>query len=179
MKKLKNRRNKQTNHNKILYKKIAVSVAAAVFLVFLYSIIFSFSAQDGEESGSLSSYIAEKCVEIFNDLSNKNWSRAVMDSWAEYWEFPIRKLAHFSEYAFMGVLVYTMWRPWKERNKRLYMLAVLWVAFSAAGDEFHQLFVPGRYGSPADVLLDTCGGAFGVWCCVTLEKLVARTKKKS
>lgn len=101
-----------------------------------------------------------------------------MTNWATYWEHPIRKLAHFSEYAFMGVLVYTMWRPWKEHNKRLYLFVVLWVALSAAGDEFHQLFVPGRYGSAADVLLDTCGGAFGVWCCVVPEKIVKKIKLK-
>lgn len=163
---------KRIKQKKLPYKKIAVSVVAAVFLMLLYRIIFSFSAQDAEESGSLSFYIAEKCVEIFQSLSGKQWSQGVMTNWATYWEHPIRKLAHFSEYAFMGVLVYTMWRPWKERNRRLYLLVVLWVALSAAGDEFHQLFVPGRYGSVADVLLDTCGGAFGVWCCVILERIV-------
>lgn len=167
----KNNNRKKQKRNVIPYKKIAVSVAAAVFLVLLYAIIFSFSAQDGEESGGLSHYIAEKCVELFNSMTGKRWSQVVVDGWTAYWEHPIRKLAHFSEYACMGILVYILWRPWKARNKRLYLLAVLWVAVSAAGDEFHQLFVPGRYGSPADVLLDTFGGMFGVWVCVMAELL--------
>ena len=145
---------------------------AAVFLVLLYGIIFTFSAQDADESGSLSRYIAEKCVELFNSMSGKHWSQAVLDGWAAYWEHPIRKLAHFSEYACMGVLVYLLFRPWKKRDKSLYLIVILWVFLSAAADEFHQLFVPGRYGSLADVLLDTCGGAFGVGMCVCLEKMV-------
>lgn len=143
---------------------------AAVMLLLLYSLIFSFSAQDAEQSGSLSHLISEKCVEIFNSLSGKRWTETFMRELTLYFENPIRKLAHFAEYACMGILVYTMWRPWKNRDRKLYGFVVLWVFLSAAGDEFHQLFVPGRYGSFADVLLDTCGGAFGMWMCVLLEK---------
>lgn len=172
--------NKTGNNNqkKILYQKIAVSAVAVVFLGLLYVLIFCFSEQDGDTSGGLSRMISEKCVELIKTLSGKDWSQAVMDAMAEYFEHPIRKLAHFAEYAVMAVFVYTMWRPWKERNKRLYLLVILWVAVSAAGDEMHQLFVPGRYGSAADVLLDTCGGAFGTWCCVLAERFVKRYNTK-
>lgn len=78
----------------------------------------------------------------------------------------------------MGVLLYGVWRPWKERNRKLYLLIVLWVFVSAGADEFHQLFVPGRYGCFADVVLDTCGGAFGLLVCVYVEKIVRRRKQK-
>lgn len=165
-----------TKQNKILYKKIAVSVVAAVFLILLYVLIFSFSEQDGQTSGNLSRIISEKCVELIKSLAGKDWSQAVMDAMAEYFEHPIRKLAHFAEYAVMAVLVYTMWRPWMERNKRFYFMIVLWVAASAACDEIHQLFVPGRYGSAADVILDTCGGATGVWLSVLTEKFLKHKK---
>ena len=172
-------------------KKIAVSVVAAILLVLLYLLIFAFSGQDGEESGSLSSMISEKCAELLNAISGKHWTQNVIDSMAAYFEHPIRKLAHFSEYACMGVLLYGVWRPWKERtrklyssppmhawNRKLYLLIVLWVFVSAGADEFHQLFVPGRYGCFADVVLDTCGGAFGLLVCVCVEKIVRRRKQK-
>lgn len=168
------KQNSNMKQKKYKHKKIAVSVVAAVFLVLLYTIIFSFSEQDGETSGSLSHMISEKCVELMNAISGNNWTDALMRSMTEYFEHPIRKLAHFMEYAFMALLVYGMWRPWKARNKKLYLLVVLWVALSAAGDELHQLFVPGRYGSAADVFLDTCGGCFGVWLCVQMEKIAKR-----
>ena len=155
-------------------KKIAVSVVAAILLVLLYLLIFAFSGQDGEESGSLSSMISEKCAELLNAISGKHWTQNVIDSMAAYFEHPIRKLAHFSEYACMGMLLYGVWRPWKERNRKLYLLIVLWVFVSAGADEFHQLFVPGRYGCFADVVLDTCGGAFGLLVCVCVEKIVRR-----
>ena len=126
---------------------------AAILLVLLYRLIFVFSGQDGEESGSLSAMISEKCAELLNAISGKHWTQNVLDSMAAYFEHPIRKLAHFSEYACMGVLLYGVWRPWKERGRKLYLLIVCWVFVSAGADEFHQLFIPGRYGCFADVVL--------------------------
>lgn len=153
-------------------------MTAAILLFALYVLIFGFSAQDGEQSGSLSQLISEKCVEFFNTLSGKHWSEVFMDNLAEYFEHPIRKLAHFSEYACMGILVYVTWSQWLERGKGLYLLTVLWVFVSAAADEFHQYFVPGRYASFADVCLDTCGGAFGMLLCLLGMKIVRKHEKK-
>ena len=152
-------------------RKILLSVIAGTLLIGLYSMIFSFSAQNAEESGSLSRMISEKCVEIINHLSGSHWSDTVMESFAEYFEHPIRKLAHFAEYACMGILVYVLWVQWMKQGRAMYILTVLWVFLSAAADEFHQLFVPGRYGSVADVLLDTAGGAFGMLLCICIIKL--------
>lgn len=157
---------------------MAASAMSGVLLVFLYLMIFAFSGQDGEESGSLSAMISEKCVELWNAISGRHWTQSVIDSVAAYFEHPIRKLAHFSEYACMGILLYGVWRPWMERGRKLYLLIIGWVFVSAGADEFHQLFVPGRYGCFADVLLDTCGGTFGLFLCLLVEKLVLRVKQK-
>lgn len=159
-------------------KKMATTVPAAVLLLALYILIFGFSAQDGEQSGSLSRMVSEKCVEFFNNISGGNWTEAFRESLAEYFEHPIRKLAHFSEYACMGILLYILWSQWLMRGKRLYLLIVLWVFCSAGLDEFHQLFVPGRYGSFADVLLDTCGGAFGMLLCMALGKILRWRRRR-
>lgn len=155
-------------------KKIAVTVPAAVLLLALYILIFGFSAQDGETSGSLSRIISEKCVDFFNSLSGGHWTESFMQDLAAYFEHPLRKLAHFSEYACMGLLLHVLWSQWLRKGRRLYLLTLLWVFFSAGLDEFHQLFVPGRYGSFADVLLDTCGGAFGMLLCAAVGRLSAR-----
>lgn len=152
-------------------KKRVVTMVAALFLFLLYVVIFGFSAQDSEQSGGLSHMISEKCVEFVNALTGKKWSEIFIEEMALYFEHPIRKLAHFAEYACMGVLVYIMWRPWKSRGRGLYLLVLMWVFVSAAGDEVHQLFVPGRYGCVTDVLLDTSGGGFGVLLCVLGEKM--------
>lgn len=151
-----------------------ISVCAGILLIILYVIIFSFSAQDGEQSGSLSRAISEKCVEVLNSFSGRKWSQTMREELAAYFEHPIRKLAHFSEYTCMGVLVFVLWSQWLKRRRALYLITVVWVSVSAAADEIHQLFVPDRYGSIADVCLDTCGGVFGLLFCVLLGNLAAR-----
>lgn len=155
-----------------------MTAVSGTLLMLLYLMIFSFSEQDGEESGSLSQMISEKCAELINILSGRRWSEAVVAAWAEYFEHPVRKMAHFMEYACMGTLVYVLWSQWMRQGKRLYGLTVLWVFLSAMGDEIHQLFVPGRFGSLADVLLDTSGGAFGMLCCIMVYWLYRRRRQR-
>lgn len=174
-------------------KKIVVSSIATIFLILLYALIFSFSEQDGETSGGLSRMISEKCVELLNALSGRRFTDLMMESMAEYFENPIRKLAHFCEYAVMGGLLFGIWYPWfgiagKERKTKsgkmrkqwpaLIKIIIPWVFVSAALDEIHQLFVPDRCGNFWDVLLDTSGGCFGLFCCMIGVKYMFRTKAK-
>ena len=159
-------------------KKIMITVPAAILLLALYAVIFGFSAQDAEQSGSLSMKISEGAMEFLNSLVGGRWSRQLVEEMAVYFEHPVRKLAHFGEYMCVGILVYLIWRPWIRRGKGLYLLTVIWVFVSGALDEFHQLFVPGRWGSLADACLDTCGGVFGLFVCVIVEKLWKRRKRR-
>lgn len=158
--------------------KVAVTLVTAILLVILYVIIFSFSEQDGEESGSLSHMISEECVEMLREVAGRDWSVDFCRELSDYLEHPIRKMAHFSEYACMGILVYVLWRQWRKRDRKLCGVVICWVLLSAIGDEIHQLFVPGRWGSVADVLLDTCGGVFGLLICLFVEYVQNRIKLK-
>lgn len=158
-------------------KQIAVSIVAAILLAMLYLVIFSFSEQDGETSGSISQKISLKCVEFFNAVSGKRWTENAMQDMALYFEHPIRKLAHFGEYTCMGMLVWLTTRPWLQGKKKWYFFIVLWVFLSATADEFHQLFVPDRCGSAADVLLDTGGGAFGALLMMMWNRMLKVRKK--
>lgn len=167
------------NSKNELKRKIAVTVPAAILLLALYMVIFDFSAQDAEQSGSLSMMISEKAVEFLSSFAGGGWSQAFKEDLALYFEHPIRKLAHFGEYAVMGILTYLVWHPWVQRRKKLYLLVVVWVFVSGSCDEFHQLFVPGRYGNLADVCLDTCGGAFGLLICLTVNRIRRLREKKS
>lgn len=175
---MKQRINKNADHIfKEKNRKMLVTIVAGVLLFLLYAMIFSFSAQDGETSGGLSAYLSEICVELLNAVSGKGWSESFMESLALYFEHPIRKLAHFGEYAVMGILVFIMLGQWQKCGRRLYLTVILWVLVSAAGDELHQLFVPGRYSSILDVLLDTAGGCFGLICMVLLKRMRNRKKR--
>lgn len=147
-------------------------------LLALYLIIFNFSAQTGEESGSVSREISIICVELMETISGKDWSQDFTEELAAYFEHPIRKLAHFSEYAVMGILVRYILAQWVQKKGKVRWLGVLWIFLSAALDEFHQLFVPDRYGSLADVFLDTLGGVFGILLCSLVIRRILNQKSK-
>ena len=70
------------------------------------------------------------------------------------WDLVLRKLAHLTEYAVLGVLLArALSRP---------ALAVLVGGLYAMSDEIHQHFVRGRKGAWYDVVLDTLGVIVGV-----------------
>lgn len=158
--------------------KRCILIVAGILLAVLYSFIFSFSEQTGEESGSLSYTISRLGVELWDKLTGGNLTEKVMDELALYFEHPLRKAAHFVEYAVMGVLVYSILFCLVDKKRPRFMLCFLWVFVSAAADELHQYFVPGRWGSMADVLLDTCGGAAGALMCYWFICLLIRRAEK-
>ena len=151
---------------------MAVSIVAAIFIVLLYSMIFFFSDQDGETSGSLSHKVTEKIVIEFEEIAHKNWTDELRAAIIRYWENPVRKLAHFSEYAVLGICVFVLlipWvtdRGWREKKIKWNLTVILWVFLSACVDEWHQTFVSERCGNFLDVLLDTSGGCFGLCICL-------------
>ena len=150
----------------------------AVLLILLYILIFTFSDQDSVQSSGISFYIAKKYTGFLDFLLGGKLKELFTVDPAIYFENPIRKLAHFMEYAFMASLLFMMLRPWMKISKKLFFLIVIWVFLSAAGDEIHQLYVPGRWGSFADVCLDTCGGMFGYCVCVLGSKILNKMKKR-
>ena len=179
-----------------------------VLLILLYCGIFWFSAQDGNTSGDISMNLSRQGVKFWDGFAGKGLNFADLEALAETFEHILRKGAHFAEYAVMGVLVYGILHVYEVPHQsetvrtsaegtvgkmqgekfvhklshyrlRRYLPAVLWVAASAGLDELHQYFVPGRWASVSDVLLDTCGGAVGVFlCAIYLSHKKKRSKHK-
>lgn len=87
--------------------------------------------------------------------------------------FLVRKTAHFTEYAILGILFYLNLRhhSGQKQSPKLFALAILFSALYACTDEFHQLFVPGRTGQPFDVLVDTLGATFGCLVVLAAQKI--------
>jgi len=158
--------------------KVAVSIVAAIFLVVLYGMIFSFSEQDGETSGRLSHEVTKWIVERWERLAGLSWTEDIKNGWIEYWSNPVRKLAHFSEYTAMGILVFFTLNPWIKPGKKKNLLIILWVFISAALDEWHQTFIADRCGNFLDVLLDTSGGCFGLMLCLLCFRIFEGIRRK-
>lgn len=69
----------------------------------------------------------------------------------------VRKCAHFSEYAVLGVLACGLFRARGREMGRRALPAALIVALVPVVDECIQLGVPGRSGQPTDVIIDLSG----------------------
>ena len=78
------------------------------------------------------------------------------------WDTILRKGAHMTEYAILGLLLF------RALGRELPALA-LGIAY-AITDEIHQHFVRGRHASPVDVLIDAVGVAVGIYCYHRLQQ---------
>ena len=118
-------------------------------------VIFYFSSKPANESDKQSLLIINSINQILNELSIK------VQLIFEQWNFSIRKLAHLTEYAILGILLYNAFRVSRvEKNLIPYSLLICMIY--AITDEIHQLFVPGRTGKIVDVGVDSLGGVLGL-----------------
>ena len=140
-------------------KKIYTAVALSL-LIALYIVIFCFSAEDGESSSVASASVTEALLRGYYGLIGK--SDTNLTEMVILLEGFIRKLAHFMEYMCMGFLSFSMIVIWHDISSKGVWAVLAQVFLSAALDEFHQYFIPGRWASPKDVLIDTAGGFAGI-----------------
>lgn len=121
-------------------------------------VIFLFSCKHGDESSEQSGRILEALVRVVESFSKGTLSAEML----AFLHLFIRKVAHFTEYAMLGVA--TMYAIF-DYFKRKYIsipISLIIAAIYATTDEIHQYFVPGRYGTPMDVLIDSCGAITGI-----------------
>ena len=126
-------------------KRIIIRIISMLMLLATFYIIFSFSAQDGIESGSLSNKVTTVFVHHFP--YTKNLSIETQNKLIEHGEPIVRKLAHFSIYTVVGmcIMAFLCTFPFKLRTRLGISLLVGFIY--AISDEFHQSFVPRFLGS--------------------------------
>lgn len=72
-------------------------------------------------------------------------------------DFVLRKLGHMVEYAVLALLLRrALWAHGLDQERNGIPTAALALLYAVL-DEYHQSFVPGREGSPRDVLIDALG----------------------
>lgn len=147
------------------------SVVWLIITVVWMTVIFCFSAQPANVSTGTSlrvgMTIGKMSVPDFSKLPKEEQ----MD-YAKKIEFPVRKMAHATEYAILGCLLTNLCLTFPMR--KAYMWGWLMGSAYAATDEFHQLFVPGRSGQMTDVMLDSVGCLAG---CLLIYLILCIVKK--
>ena len=141
--------------------KIIPWVYLALLLV-LTLLIFSFSAESAEESSEKSDSIVGIVQKICDALGV---DATIVDK-------PIRKAAHFMEFALLGVLSYLCAREFRLGTSS----ALLYSLLVGVVDETIQIYSPERSSSTGDVLLDFSGALFGALLMLIILKLQKNNK---
>ncbi len=74
----------------------------------------------------------------------------------------VKNSGHFAAYFVLGALVFRAVGPLRTSAAGLLAVVFICVAY-AVFDEVHQTFVPGRFGTWSDVIIDTSGALAGLW----------------
>jgi len=166
------------------YGKTILRYLSGIPALIMLLLIFTFSAQDGTTSGSLSYEVGCSIIKCADSLFSLELSEAEITKRALSGQLIIRKLAHITEYFLLSLCFFLplrVWLPYKgiSVNGKYYTYRLILPGFflsllSAAADEFHQYFVPGRCGTPTDVLIDSVGIVIG---CILLFICHFFTKK--
>jgi VanZ family protein len=82
--------------------------------------------------------------------------------------YVVRKSAHILEYSVLALL------SWRAR--RTFVTPLLIVLAVACTDEILQATALTRSGSPADVLLDTCGALLALLCLPSVRRHIASSR---
>jgi VanZ family protein len=122
-------------------------------VVLIMGIIYYFSDQKSVVSSGTSNGVTRFIYDLL-DLDN------LFDF--DSFHVLIRKLAHFSIYALLGVFMFNAIFYTMEREYIYLLVLSLFLVFGyACLDEIHQLFVLGRSCEFRDVIIDTSGGSIG------------------
>ena len=94
-------------------------------------------------------------------------------------DFNVRKTGHVLEYFVLAVLAYRAARGESPRFRSRHVLVPLVLGIGyAASDEWHQSFVPSRWGMASDVLYDSFGVLLGTTLSQWREQLTSLGKKR-
>ena len=125
-----------------------------IIVIIWMLIIFIMSSFNSTQSSNQSNFIVDIIANIFNITNTSTLS------------IIIRKLAHYTEYLILGILVINLNN---NKNKGLYLsmivclLSILICIIYAISDELHQSFVPGRSCQLVDVTIDFIGALTGIF----------------
>jgi len=160
--------------------KININIKRAILIILLiltFFQIFRFSNQNGEKSSGISRKITTavtKNVKKIQEL-DKNKQEEVLGQI----EKVIRKLAHFSIYMVVGILMMLLMNTYEIKKIDRIAISLITGIIYASLDEIHQLFIPGRSAMITDVIIDTLGvlvGCFWVFLGTDLKNTLKQSK---
>ena len=131
------------------------------------AVIWGHSLMSGPTSSAESSLVVNLARPLFEAVGVRD---------VDLMGLVVRKLAHFSEYAVLGLLTGLLRARLRRTQAPAAALvaATAWPILAPVVDESIQRFVPGRSGQPTDVLIDLSGALLGTVVAALLARARAR-----
>lgn len=153
------------------YRRIIFTILSICMMV----TIFMFSSKNADESTKASHRVGYAIARvIYDDFEEMDETEQLQV--VEKIDFPIRKCAHFFEYAVLGVFLFGAIYDLDNKKTNLYYVClpqIIGILYSCT-DEIHQLFVPGRAGRIMDVGIDSLGCMLGILISVSIVQRVSK-----
>ncbi len=131
-------------------KKLQKFLAWLALLVWM-GVIFYFSHQSGDASMQLSDGILDSFKSLFQNFLDYHTLSYI-----------VRKIAHFTEYFILGLLIYHLVKQYRVISKTEIIWMILFCVIYAMSDEFHQVFIGGRSPMIFDVIIDSLGSSLSI-----------------
>ena len=138
-------------------------VIYSILIVLWMSFIFCLSNQPAVDSTELSDGFISNTIGNVYKLFNRNISSEELNEIKIKYTHPVRKMAHFTIYMILGILVTLLVREYNVSFYKCLIISLLVCLLYSISDEIHQLFVLGRSGEVRDVLIDTSGSFIGIY----------------
>lgn len=145
-------------------------------IIILMAIIIYFSSRNGVASERESKTVLNKIIKI---LFNDNNGTSITKKQYEYYNFIIRKTAHFVLYCSMGILFSIFFRLINVNKIKSFLYALGCSLVFAITDEIHQIFSSGRTARVFDVFIDSCGSFLGICLVYIITYFILKCRKKS
>lgn len=139
----------------------------AILLIYI-AVVYGRSIKPAAVSSQESGFVLAAAVELFDQAG-------LPSGWLT--DHIVRKTAHFTEYAGLGLLLFINLRSLTERRVR-WLAGMLAVAVIPFLDETIQLFAEGRAAMVQDVWLDISGEVFGLVIAAAGAALWQRRRRK-
>ena len=154
-----------------MIKKILSIILVLVWM----GLIFSFSMQNGESSGSMSRTVIVKITETITDIKDGTDD---MDRIVDRYQLFVRKGAHFFIYFVLAFLVMNALYIWDVKTKTLIISGIICILY-AISDELHQYFVAERSGNVIDVMWDSSASLISSYLYYKIVMIRGKNEKRN
>lgn len=156
-----------------------INIIRAILITLLigtFGIIFGFSSQNSTQSAGISRKITNAIIINIKSIEEKD--DASKEEILAKIEHIIRKIAHFSIYTLVGILLMSLCKTYNLKEFDRFSISLISGLIYASSDEIHQAFVPGRGPMLTDILIDTSGVTVGILLVMEIFELYKKITLK-